>query len=179
MRLETLVSIAETGPWCATRLPAHPRLRPSFEMSWDIFGSGSQSCWRDGGAPSQSRHEIFGPEPDPWRLGAICVGLYGAIALYQMGCRLSGAAAKDIRSAAFVLFDEICGPVPSSELIWLLLNHPPPAPPPWLNALLFAGEMLGFAQASQHEEMALAAGRQIASKLEQLGLHTEHGRAAA
>ena len=75
--------------------------------------------------------------PDPWRLGAIEVGLYSAVTLYQMGHQLTGATAEGLRSAAGILFDETCGTVPFLELIWLLLHRPPPPPPPWLSMLVF------------------------------------------
>src|SRR5262245_60228958 len=97
MDLQALVAIAEEGPWCGNRPPGQPRLHPSLEASWSLFGSRPELRRHQANLSSQ---EIFGPEPDPWRLGAIEVGLYGAIALYQLGKRLSGEAAKGIRSAA-------------------------------------------------------------------------------
>lgn len=178
MRLETLIAIAENGPWCGTRPPGRPRLHPSLEAAWDNLGSRPESPRHQANLPGQ---EVFGPEPDPWRLGTIEVGLYGAITLYQTGSRLSGAVAEDLCSAALVLFDETCGSMPPSELIWLLLHRAPPLPPPWLRTLTFAGEMLGFAQIAQHHELARMASHQIALGLATFGLQVQSGpgRAAA
>jgi hypothetical protein len=117
--------------------------------------------------------------PDPWRLGVLEVGLYGAITLYQLGQRLSGSVGEEIRSAASVVFDDTCGTIPLSELIWILLHRPPPPPPPWLSQLSFAGEMLAFAQAGQQESLAAAASRQIGQQIKEFGLQREQSRAVS
>jgi hypothetical protein len=178
MHLEALVNIAQDGPWCGTHPPGHPGLHPSLEAAWDKLGSRPELRRHHTDAFSQ---EVFGPEPDPWRLGAIEVGLYGAITLHQIGQRLSGAAAEGIRSAAQVLFEETCGAVSVSELIWLLLHRPPPPMPPWLSTLAFLGELLGFAQAAQQHGLAGATSHQIALQLEAccFQIQTKGGRVAA
>jgi hypothetical protein len=155
--LPLLVSIAEDGPWCGTRPPGHPR-PPHFHHENARFG------------------QAFGPSPEPWRLGNVAVGLYGAIALQQMSRRVSGHAAEGFASAASILFDETCGTVPLSELIWLLLHQPPPPPPQWQNALTYAGETAAFARATDQEALANAAGRQAMALLNTFGLTTEQAR---
>jgi hypothetical protein len=172
MNLETLVNIAQEGPWCGIRPPGHPALHPSLKAAWDKLGSRPELRRHHADAFS---HEVFGPEPDPWRLGAVEVGLYGAIALHQMAQRLSGGAADSVRSAALAVFDDTCSAVSPSELIWLLLHRPPPPMPRWLSALVFAGDMLGFAQATQQIESAAAASREISRQLEECGLLVQGG----
>jgi hypothetical protein len=172
MNLETLVIIAQDGPWCGVRPPGHPGLHPSLEAAWDKLGPRPELRRHHSDAFS---HEVFGPEPDPWRLGAVEVGLYGAIALHQMAQKLSGGAADSIRSAALAVFDDTCGGISPPELIWLLLHRPPPRMPPWLSALVFAGEMLGFAQATQQHGLAAAASREIARQLEECCLMVQGG----
>jgi hypothetical protein len=170
MNLETLVNIAQDGPWCGTRPPGHPRLHPSLEAAWEKLGS----------RPDMRRHhadifshDIVGPEPDPWRLGAIEVGLYGAIALYQMGQKLSGEVAESLRLAAQVLFDEICRDIPLSELIWLLLHRQPPPMPPWLTSLIFTGDMLAFAESTRQDGLAAVTSDQLMKQLDGCRLHTQ------
>jgi len=157
MSFGLLVSIAEDGPWCGTRPPGRPR-PPHFR----------EEMVRAGG-------EVFGPVPDPWKLGAVEVGLYSAITMHQMGQLVSGPAAEGFTTAASVLFDETCGTIPLSELIWILLHRPPPPAPQWLGMLSYAGETLAFAQASDQEALASAATRQIMGQLNQFGL-TERAR---
>jgi hypothetical protein len=178
MNLEMLVDIAEDGPWCGLRPSGYPRLHPSFEAAWDRLGSRPELLRRDSDAFSI---EVFGPEPDPWRLGAIEVGLYGAIRLHQLGQKLSGALAEDIRSAAVVLFEDTCSAVPISELIWVLLHRPPPPMPPWLTSLTFAAEMVAFAHAAQQHGLAAAANHQLVLQLKacRLQIQTETSRVAA
>jgi hypothetical protein len=65
------------------------------------------------------------------------------------------------------LFDETCSTVAPPELIWVLLHRPPPPMPPWLGTLVFLGEILGFAQASQQHGLAEAASCQIAWQLDE------------
>jgi hypothetical protein len=178
MSLEMLVDIAEDGPWCGLRPPGYPRLYPSLEAAWDRLGSRPEL--RRGHTDAFST-EVFGPEPDPWRIGAIEVGLYGAIRLHQLGQKLPGIIAEGILSAALVLFDETCNTVPLSELVWVLLHRPPPPMPPWLTSLTFAAEMLALAQASQQHGLAAAANHQLTTQLKACGLHiqSEAGRVAA
>src|SRR5207302_8439050 len=76
MTLRLLVSIAEDGPWCGTRPPGRPH-PPHFR----------EAMLRTAG-------ELSGPIPDPWRLGMMEVGLYGAISLHQLGRSVSGPAAE-------------------------------------------------------------------------------------
>jgi hypothetical protein len=158
MTLRLLASIAEDGPWCGTRPPGRPH-PPHF---------------RD--AMLRTAGEILGPVPDPWRLGMMEVGLYGAISLHQAGRSVSGPAAEGYATAAAVLFDETCGTVPLSELIWLLLHRPPPPPPQWLSGLTYAAETLAFAQATDQEALASAATRQIMNQLKGFGLQREQAR---
>ena len=177
MSLETLISIAEDGPWCGTRPPGRPRPHPVLQQRREtaraeqaaeaVRGPRPEPWWVLGPQPDPWR---FGPSPDPWVLGAVEIGLYGAISLHQAARLVSGPATEGLRSAAAVLFDDTCGSVPLSELIWLLLHRPPPPPPQWLNVLTFAGETLAFAQATQQEELAKAANRQIAEGLRAFGL---------
>ena len=169
MNLETLVNIAQSGPWCGTLPPGPPRLHPSFEAAWEELGSRPEIRHRS----DLSSHDVFGPEPDPWRLGAIEVGLYGAIALYQMSQKLSGAVAETIRLAALALFDETCSVIPLSELIWLLLHRQPPPTPPWLNSLIFSGEMLAFADGIRQDGLAVAARQQLARQLDECRLQIQ------
>jgi hypothetical protein len=170
MNFETLVNIAQDGPWCGTRPPGYPRLHPSLEAAWEKLRS------RPGMRRHQAdifSHDIVGPEPDPWRLGAIEVGLYGAIVLHQMGQKLSGGVAESLRLAALALFDETCGVIPHSELIWLLLHRQPPPMPPWLTSLVFTGEMLAFADATRQDVLAAVAGDQLIKQLDECGLQTQ------
>jgi hypothetical protein len=115
----------------------------------------------------------FGPSPEPWRLGVVEVGLYGAIALHQTGRIVPQAMADAYGSAASALFDETCGTVPLSELIWILLNRPPPRPPQWLNVLTSAGETLALAMATDQESLARAANRQITERLKAFGFQSK------
>ncbi|HVH77884.1 MAG TPA: hypothetical protein VM782_00715 [Stellaceae bacterium] len=163
MSLATLINIAEDGPWCGTRPPGRPHLpHPPVTHLHEARVAAAQS-----------------PEPDPWRLGTVEVGLYGAITLYQIGRLVSGPAAEGFGSAAESLFDDTCGSIPISELIWLLLHRPPPPPPQWLSQLTFAGEMLAFAQATHQETLATAATRQVMASLNASGLQTEQMQATA
>lgn len=164
MNLETLVNIAQEGPWCGIRPPGQPGLHPSLEAAWDKLGSRPELRRHHADAFS---HEVLGPDPDPWRLGAVEVGLYAAIALHQIAQKLSGGAADSMRSAAVAVFDDTCGAISPSELIWLLLHRPPPPMPRWLSSLVFAGEMLGFAQATRQNGLAAAASREIERQLEE------------
>jgi hypothetical protein len=116
--------------------------------------------------------------PDPWRAGVIEVGLYSAISLYQMGRRVSGPTGQAFSDAGVNLLEETCGNIPLSELIWILLHRPPPPPPPWWTVLAFQGETLAFAQATQQEQLAAAASREITNSLDAFGLTREHARHA-
>src|SRR5689334_381334 len=60
MNLETLVIIAQDGPWCGVRPPGHPGLHPSLEAAWDKLGSRPELRRHHSDAFS---HEVFGPEP--------------------------------------------------------------------------------------------------------------------
>jgi len=184
MSLHTLVNIAESGPWCGTRPPGRPRPQPHLRTrSEQVFGPlpdpwrflGPQSdVSRLGPVPDPWR---LGPSPEPWRLGIIEVGLYGAITLHQLGRLVTGPSAEALTTAAEILFEDHCGTIPLSELIWILLHRPPPPPPQWLNVLTFAGETLAFAQATQQEALATAASRQIAANLKTFDLQ-ERSRAS-
>jgi hypothetical protein len=178
MRLETLVNIAEDGPWCGTRPPGPRRFLASPNPSRQQFDP-QPSPWLRQFDPEPSPWVRYaGPQPDPWRLGSVEVGLYGAIRLHQLGRQVTGPVAGGFGSAAEFLFDETCGSVPLSVLIWLLLHQPPPPPPPWLETLVFAGDMLVFAQAAQQESLASAAARQIVQSLEAFALEAESARTA-
>jgi hypothetical protein len=189
MRLETLANIAEDGPWCGTRPPGPRRFLASSDASRRQFDPQPSPWLRQfGPQPSPWLRQFepepspwfryAGPQPDPWRLGSIEAGLYGAIRLYQLGQQVTGPVAGGFGSAAEFLFDETCGSVPLSELIWLLLHQPPPPPPPWLETLVFAGDMLVFAQATEQEGLASAAARQILQNLKAFGLEGERARTA-
>src|SRR5579859_73896 len=151
MSFKTLISIAEDGPWCGTHAPGRPRPRPSAVTELSEF------------------KKRAGPQPDPWAIGRIEVGLYGAIRLHQIGMTVTGPMAEALSSGAEFLFDDTCGSVPLSELIWILLHLPPPPPPWWLQQIVVAGEMLAFAQAGQQESLAAAAQRQALQGLHALG----------
>lgn len=162
MHLETLVNIAEDGPWCGTHPPGRPR---------PLVGPDPHRLRRETDAKPASWGSLAGPQPDPWRIGGIEVGLYAAIRLHQLGGQVKGPAANEFGSAAETVFDDTCGSVPLSVLIWLLLHQPPP--PPWLDTLVFTGEVLAFAQQTQQEALASAATRQIAQFLNGFGAEAQ------
>jgi len=196
MSLEALVSVAESGPWCAFRAPGRigPHLGLSVHRPPPLAEPGSEAAgpysqpWREraGSYPWQQAdpepipwREIFGPVPDPWRVGVVEVGLYGAINLYQMGRRLSGPTSQAFTAAGLGLLEETCGNIPLSELLWILLHRPPPPPPPWWTILSFQGETLAFAQATEQEQLAAAATREITKSLNAFGLQRERGHQTA
>ena len=148
MSFKTLISIAEDGPWCGTRPPGpyHP---PRF------------------GAELASLLQSADPQPQPWAVARVEVGLYAAISLYQLGKTVAGPAGEAFGSAADSLFDDTCGSVPLSVLIWLLLHQPPP--PSWLQQVTFAGQMLAFAQDAKQDALAKAAYGQVIQGLKALG----------
>jgi len=160
MDLQTLVTVAEDGPWCGTRPPGRPHQGPS--------GTPMVSDW----------HRDGDPVPNPWRQGTVEVGLYGAITLYQLAQRVTGQASEGLSAAAEALFTDTCGTVPLSVLIWFLLQRPPPAPP-WLQQIMYAAEMLAFGQAAQQEALAAAAELQVTQSLRHFGLQAAKPRVAA
>ncbi|GGF09811.1 hypothetical protein GCM10011611_14160 [Aliidongia dinghuensis] len=102
-----------------------------------------------------------------------------AIRLHQIGAAVTGPMAEAFSSGAEMLFDDTCGSVPLSELIWILLHRPPPPPPWWLEQIAFAGEMLAFAQAAQQEALAEAAQRQALQGLNALKVGLSAAQTAA
>jgi len=102
--LQTLVTVAEDGPWCGTRPPGRPHLGPA--------GTPMVSEW----------HRDADNTPNPWRQGTVEVGLYGAITLYQLAQRVAGPTSEALGAAAEALFSDTCGTVPLSVLIWFLLH---------------------------------------------------------
>lgn len=161
MDLQTLVTVAEDGPWCGTRPPGRPHHGPA------------------GGAPMVSEwHRDADNTPNPWRQGTVEVGLYGAITLYQLAQRVTGQVSEGLSAAAEALFTDTCGTVPLSVLIWFLLQRPPPAPP-WLQQIMYACETLVFAQAAQQDALAAAAARQVTLSLQHFGLQAVKPRVAA
>lgn len=156
MHLETLVDIAEDGPWCGTHPPGRPR---------PVVGPDSPPRFRETDLEPASWRSLAGPQPDPWRLAAVEAGLYAAIRLHQLGRQVTGPIAREFGAAAEIVFGDTCGSVPLSVLIWLLLHRPPPPPPPWLDTLVFTGEVLAFAQRTQREALAAAATRQLGQAL--------------
>lgn len=160
MDLQTLVTVAEDGPWCGTRPPGRPHLGPA--------GTPMVSEW----------HRDADNTPNPWRQGTVEVGLYGAITLYQLAQRVAGPTSEALGAAAEALFSDTCGTVPLSVLIWFLLQRPPPAPP-WLQQIMHAAEMLAFAQAAQQDALAAAAARQVTQSLQHFGLQAAKPRVAA
>lgn len=156
MKLQTAVSIAEDGPWCGT----HPPLRP---------GHGPRPF------SSFTLHQpinMSDPQPIPWDLGVVAVGLYGSISLYQASQLLGGAEARQVGAAAERMFDDYCGTVvPSYWIIWILIHWPPPPPPPWLQDIVTATQMLRFSQSlpagAQQEGMTGAAKKQLTTGLQQ------------
>jgi hypothetical protein len=156
MSLSKLVSVAEDGPWCGTRVPGRPPHLPAPRPHALSYRGGpvsdptDPSPWR-AVEPSDPSPWRAGPSPDPWMLGQVEVGLYAAIALYQLGA--AGAAQR--------IFDDTC-PLPISELIRMLLNRPPPPPPPWLRQIMFLADMARVTQGiSQADAIAGAVNKQL------------------
>lgn len=166
MNLQALASIAEDGPWCGTRGPGRPRPHPEQWLQVFDLRAGPGVEKLAGPVPDPWRSDA-GAQPDPWRLAAIQVGLYGAIRLRQLGQQVHGEAAEQLTSASERLFDDWCGTVPLSVLIRWLLHWPPPPSPPWLDRLTFVAEMLAFAEASEQQQLASAASRQLAAGLKE------------
>jgi len=118
MNLQELVSIAEDGPWCGTKPPGHPP-RPHL---------------RSAAFASLSAHEASHTHPVSPELAAC---LWQSIQLYQAGQRLQKLGGNNaelggaVGDAASGYFDDTCGSVPWSVIIYWLTHNPPP-PPPWL-----------------------------------------------
>lgn len=124
MNLKQLVSIAEDGPWCGTKPPGHPPIpRPRA----DALASLS--------ATDQKHMHAAPPE--------VVANLWQSITLYQVGQRLEKLGGNNaelggvVTGAASGYFDDTCGSVPWSVILYWLLHNPPP-PPPWLQLVTSA-----------------------------------------
>ena len=152
MSLQKLVSIAEDGPWCGNV----PR-KPWPHLTSLVFGPRPEP-WRFN----------EGPSPEPWDIAGRQIGLYGAIRMFQFGQQLRGDTAQQMTSAAARYFDEWCGTVPLSVLIYWLLHHPPPPPPPWLERMSYLANTVIFAEAGEQQQLAAAANRQLIASLKEV-----------
>lgn len=121
--LNKLVAIADELDWCGTRVPG--RLPPKR-------GPGPQP-W-----------QVLGPQPEPWIGQEQISSMWQSVRLFQLGQKVSKIDGREtadlsqlIGSSANQLFDEQCGTVPISVLLWWLLHWPPP-PPPWQDDLINA-----------------------------------------
>ena len=121
--LNKLVAIADELEWCLTGVPriSLPRPGPRFEYL-----------------------RSAGPQPEPWLGQEQISSMWQSVRLLQLGqkvSRIDGRETADlsqlIGSSANQLFDEQCGTVPISVLLWWLLHWPPP-PPPWQADLINA-----------------------------------------
>ena len=156
--LNNLLAVADEGPWCGTKPPGThvPRPRPAEEARHALLRGPQPDPWS----------EVRGPLPDPW-LETRAV-FWQSIRLAQAGERLKEVASRNeaavqlsdaISGAAEQLFDEYCGTIPKSLLVWWLIHNPPP-PPPWENRLVNAvdtyevGIRLGGEMASRLQETA-------------------------
>src|SRR4051812_39523708 len=160
MSLSNLVSIAEDGPWCGTHVPGRPPHLPGPRPhAWSLRGGWASE-------PSDPSSWRAGPSPEPWKLGEVEVGLYAAIALYQLG--QGSSLGEQATGAAQRIFDDTCGTVSFSMLIWILLHRPPPPPPPWLQQITFLAEMARLKGISQAEAIASAVNKQLQESLKNI-----------
>ncbi|HTD04354.1 hypothetical protein [Undibacterium sp.] len=125
MNLKEIVSFVEDGPWCGTRPPGHPpRPRPHADV-YQLLSTGETS---------HARQVV--PE--------LVASLWQSVQLYQSGKRLEklGGANGELGgatvNAAEAFFDDTCGSVPWSVILYWLLHHPPHPYPQWLGQLVNA-----------------------------------------
>ena len=175
MTLSKLASIAEDGPWCGTRSHVGPpRPRPMAETMatgrHDSLGPHPEPWVVSHLLSAAERWNVVaGPLPDPWTVGYVEVGLYAAITMHQLAQRIGGDDAKQMTTAAERIFDETCGSIPISLLIWILLHRPPPPPPPWLQQVILTAGMLELTHGMpQGEAIVNAARKQLAQSLQEL-----------
>ncbi|MGU7770188.1 hypothetical protein ACV229_08385 [Burkholderia sp. MR1-5-21] len=119
MNLEELVAVAEDGPWCGTKPPGRPpipRPHPTAFASLRVVET--------------PQHELMSQE--------LIASMWQAIQLFQAGQQLEtldGSIAElggTVESAASGFFDDTCGSVPWSVILYWLTHNPPPPPSPWL-----------------------------------------------
>ena len=149
MSFQKLVSIAEDGPWCGT-VPRKPW--PHSESL--VFGPHPEP-WRLND----------GPRPEPWEIAGRQAGLYAAIRMFQFGQQLKVETAELMTSVAGRFFDEWCGTVPLSILIYWLLHWPPPPPPPWLERVSYLANTVILAEVGEQQQLAAVANRQLVATL--------------
>ncbi|MES2106573.1 MAG: hypothetical protein V4634_21320 [Pseudomonadota bacterium] len=125
MNLKEIVTLVEDGPWCGTRPPGHPpRPRPHADV-FQLLSTGEIS---------HARQVV--PE--------LVASLWQSVQVYQSGKRLEklGGANGELGGAAVIAaegyFDDTCGSVPWSVILYWLLHNPPPPPPQWLGQLINA-----------------------------------------
>ncbi|MEM5383259.1 hypothetical protein VSR68_06600 [Paraburkholderia phymatum] len=132
MNLKELVSVAEDGPWCGTKPPGR---RPVPQPH-----------------PTAFALKVFEQRPQPEMVSPeLVASMWQSIQLFQAGQRLEGLEG-DIRElgstvarAASVFFDDQCGSVPWSVILYWLLHNPPPPPPPWLQLVTDSVSMVSIA----------------------------------
>ncbi|MPW21984.1 hypothetical protein GCT13_35345 [Paraburkholderia sp. CNPSo 3157] len=133
MNLKALVSVAEDGPWCGTKPPWHrpvPQPHPTTFASLKVF---------------EKR-----PHPEPVS-PELVASMWQSIQLFQAGQRLESLdgnimeLGSTVARAASVFFDDQCGSVPWSVILYWLLHNPPPPPPPWLQLVTDAVSMASIA----------------------------------
>ena len=123
MNLKEIVSLVEDGPWCGTRPPGHPP-RPHADV-FNLLDTGEFARTRQ-----------VAPE--------LAASLWQSVQVYQSGKRLEklGGANGELGgvavNAAEGYFDDTCGSVPWSVILYWLLHNPPPPPPQWLGQLINA-----------------------------------------
>lgn len=142
MKLGTLVDIAESGPWCGTKPPGHVLFKPKHGP-----GPGPQFMV----AAPHPLAELE-PSPQPWRNVDEFAALCASIKLYQISRLLPAKEGKELASAAEEYFDEYCGNGWQSW-IYVILHFPPPNPPPWVEEIALAAQMLEFGSALPAGEM--------------------------
>lgn len=162
------MSVAESGPWCGTgRRPGIGGLKPGIGPKALALTHGEVEFDPQ---PDPPRWRTSDPQPNPWRIGGIAASLYAAIALSQAAQRLGGAEGGQIETFAQAMYDDYCGTVPFSELLWILLHIPPPPPDPWLREFLYAVDAMQFANAlpaAQKEAFAGTAKKVISGAMAQ------------
>jgi hypothetical protein len=180
MKLSLLVSVALDAPWCGTKPFKWPRPHggggggpPAEFLSAAAnlpFGEGSirtilHHVHGPGPGPQFDR---FGAEPQPWAAAGVTSALFASIDLYLIGRQLSGSAGEAVGRAANTYFDEVCGSIPLSVLISILL-HRKPDPQPWVERIRSAAALVELAEAVQAGEagsqMATAAQRVLGDAL--------------
>lgn len=124
MNLKELVSVAEDGPWCGTKPPGWRPLPGPHPTAFALE------------VVEKPQREPVSPE----RVAA----MWQSIQLFQAGQslqRLGGDIAElgaSVSDSASDYFDDQCGSVPWSVILYWLTHNPPPPPAPWLQLVTAA-----------------------------------------